>query len=244
MKKMIIGAVMAVFASGMTAQAIDINSLLGNAGSALGGVVEGLLTQSDITVEQMAGTWTATGSAVCFQSENFLQKAGGSAAASTIESKLDPYYKQYGLTGSTLTVDTDGSFTLKVKGMSLKGTITKTQDGNFEFAFIPFGSFKIGAVKAYVEKPMGGLDVMFDASKLKSLVSAIAGLSGNSLAKTAGSLLDSYDGLCVGFAFKGDGSNAGNSTLIPGLPSSGSGNGSASDAVNQVTNTLKGLFGK
>lgn len=226
----------AVAAIGFQAKAFDLSSILGNAGTAVGGIVEGLLTQSDIRVEQMAGTWTATGSAVCFQSENFLQKAGGSAAASTIESKLDPYYKQYGLTGSVMTIESDGSFTLKVKGISLKGQIEKSSDGNFNFTFTPLGSFKLGTIKAYVEKPLNGLNVMFDASKLKTLISGVAKLTGNSLAKTAGSLLDSYDGLCVGFAFSGNGSstNTGSPSSTPG----------SSDSKDAITNALKGLFNK
>ena len=240
MKKMILTAAIAVMSLGFQANAFDLSGLLGNAGTAVGSVVEGLFTQSDITVEQMAGTWTATGSAVCFQSDNFLQKAGGSAAAGTIESKLDPYYKQYGLTGSVLTVQPDGTFTLKVKSFSLKGTIAKRSDGNFDFTFTPFGNFKLGTVKAYVEKPLNGLNVMFDASKLKSLISGVANLTGNSLAKTAGSLLDSYDGLCVGFAFSGTGSNAsnGNNTNNP------TGSGTNSQTQQQITDALKGLFGK
>lgn len=213
-------------------KAFDLSSLLGNAGSAVSGVVEGLLTKTDITVEQMAGTWTSTGSAVCFQSENFLQKAGGSAAAGTIESKLNPYYEKFGLTGAVLTVETDGSFTLKIKSINLKGTITKRDDGNFDFTFTPFGNIKMGAVKTYVEKPMGGLNVMFDATKLKTLISAVAKFTGNSLASTAGNLLDSYEGLCVGFAFKGQGT--GNST----------GTGTGSGAAGGIGDLLKGVLGK
>ena len=215
-------------------KAFDLSSLLGNAGSAVSGVVEGLLTKTDITVEQMAGTWTSTGSAVCFQSENFLQKAGGSAAAGTIESKLNPYYEKFGLTGAVLTVETDGSFTLKIKSINLKGTITKRDDGNFDFTFTPFGNIKMGAVKTYVEKPMGGLNVMFDATKLKTLISAVAKFTGNSLASTAGNLLDSYEGLCVGFAFKGQGTNT----------STGTGTSNGSGAAGGIGDLLKGVLGK
>lgn len=240
MRKIILAVTVVAAMLATPIRAFDLSSILGNAGNAVSGVVEGLLTQTDITVEQMAGTWTATGSAVCFQSENFLQKAGGSAAASTIESKLDPYYKQYGLTGSTLTVTADGDFTLKVKGISLKGNISKRSDGNFDFTFTPVGSFKLGSIKAYVEKPVNGLNVMFDASKLKTLLSTIAGLTGNSLAKTAGNVLDSYDGLCVGFAFTG----SGGSTTTNGKGSGSDSNASSKDNSDAITNALKGLFGK
>lgn len=232
MKKIIIALAVVAAAFGIEASALDLKGILGslgNAAPAVSGVVEGLLTQSDISVPQMAGNWTATGSAIAFQSENFLAKAGGSAAASTIESKLDPYYKQYGLTGSTLDIDSDGKFTLKVKGISLKGSIAKRSDGNFDFSFTPFGSFKVGTIKAYVEKTPSGLNVMFDASKLKSLISTIAGLTGNSLAKTAGSLLESYDGMMVGFAYTGK------STYNPVSEGGSSGSGFLNGLLQNVT---------
>lgn len=202
MKKTILALAVAIAACLPGAHAFDLKDILGNAGTAVSGVVQGLLTQTDITVEQMAGTWTATGSAVAFQSDNALQKAGGAAVTATVENKLDPYYKKYGLTGSTLTIDADGSFVLKIKSISLKGTITKQSDGNFTFTFTPFGNLKLGSVKAYVEKPVSGLKVMFDATKLKNILSAAANFTGNSLATTASKLLDSYDGLLVGFTYK------------------------------------------
>lgn len=231
-KKILVSAIVALGAYAPHAHAIDLSSILGSAGSAAQGLVEGLFTQTDITVDQMVGTWTATGSAVTFQSDNALKKAGGNAASGTIESKLDPYYQKYGLTGSTLTVNADGTFTLKVKSLSIKGTITKRSDGNFDFTFTPFGNIKLGTIKTYVEKPVGGLNVMFDASKLKSLVSAVAGFTGNSLAKTASSVLDGYDGMLVGFKYKGSGSST----------SSGSSSGTtSSDAIKDA---LKGILNK
>lgn len=216
MKKLIMGALLAAAAilAPVSASAIDLNNILGklggssNGGStltdAITGVVDGLLSNDNVTVEQMAGTWTATGSAVAFQSDNLLKKAGGGAAASTIESKLNGYYQKLGLIGSTLTITSDGKFTLKAGKISLNGTVTKRDDGNFDFTFTPFGSVKLGSIKAYVEKPLtGGLKVMFDASKLMSLVSTLSGVLNNSTLNSISSLLNSYDGLCLGFAFKG-----------------------------------------
>ena len=184
-------------------KAFDLKDILGSKdlGSAVSGLVDGLLTQSDITIDQMVGTWTATGSAVTFQSENFLQKAGGAAAAGTIEGKLDPYFKQYGLTGSTMTIDKDGKFQLKVKGVTLKGTITKNSDKTFNFTFTALGAVSLGSIKTYVEKSTSGLNIMFDAKKLKNILSAVVGFTGNSLASTAAGLLDSYEGMCVGFKY-------------------------------------------
>lgn len=195
---MMIAAALAVPAG---ASAFDLKDILNKAGSTVGGAVEGLLTQTNITVEQMEGTWTATGAAVSFQSDNALKKAGGGAISGTIEDKIDPYFKKFGLTGSTMTIDSEGAFQWKVKGVTIKGKITKRQDGNFDFSFTPMGNYKLGTIRAYVEKPISGLKIMFDASKLKSLLSMVAGITNNSLVSSASSILDSYDGLCVGFSF-------------------------------------------
>ena len=67
----------------------DLKDILGAGGGALGNIVEGVFTKSDLTVADLEGEWTSTGSAVTFQSDNFLKKAGGTAAAGAVESKLD-----------------------------------------------------------------------------------------------------------------------------------------------------------
>lgn len=217
--------------------AIDLKGLLGTAGTAATGVVEGLFTQTDISVQQMAGTWTATGSAVTFESEDFLTKAGGNATAKTMESKLDSYYQKYGLTGSTLTITPEGNFTWKIKGISLKGTVKKRADGNFDFTFSAFGAFNIGSIKAYVQKPANGLDIMFDASKLKKLFSTVLGMFGNSMASSFGSMFDQYEGMYMGFHLQGvggaDGTTNGNSNSIIN-----------SETIQNAAGALKNLLGK
>lgn len=172
----------------------------GDSGSnILGNLLEGVFTSSKITVADIEGTWVSTGPAISFKGEGFLKAAGGLAAAATIESKLAPYYKQYGLNGAVVTIDKSGNLTLTVKGITLRGTIADTsEEGVFDFSFTAMGA-KIGTFKTYIEKSSSTMDMMFDATKLKTLVSAIANFSGNTMAKTMGSLLDSYDGLCVGF---------------------------------------------
>lgn len=225
----------------------DITDILkkgSKVGDTLGNLVEGVLTKTDIQVADMAGQWTAQGSAVSFKGDNFLEKAGGVAAAATIESQLNPYFKQYGLTGGTVTIKEDGSFTMKFKNISLSGTITKNEDKTFYFNFKALGKINIGKIKTYVEKGPQSLDIMFDASKLKQLVSTIAGFSGNTLAKTAGKLLDSYEGMCVGFKLDKTGSASQNATTS-GTSTKGSAKEStqkASDKIKQGAEALKGMI--
>jgi hypothetical protein len=46
------------------------------------------------------------------------------------------------------------------------------------------------------------LSVMFDVSKLQSLLSTMSSVTGNSTLSTVTSLLNSYDGICAGFKLK------------------------------------------
>lgn len=170
-------------------------------GSTITNVLEGVFSKSDLTVADLAGEWTSSGPAVCFKGDDLLKKAGGIAAAAAIESKLDPYYQKYGLNGAVITIDNDGNFTMSIKKMRLSGTVAaiESEKGTFDFNFTALGKVKIGSIKGYVQKTSNSIDFMFDATKLKDIMSAVANFSGISLAKTISSLLDSYDGLCVGF---------------------------------------------
>ena len=203
-----------------TSRAQGLGNLLGgDLGGTIGNLLEGVFSSSNITIADMAGEWNATGPAVCFQGEGFLKQAGGQAAAAAIETKLAPYYEQYGLNNAKLTIDETGNFTLACKSITLKGTITQAagaQPGVFDFNFTVLGK-KVAGVTTYVQKTSTTMDVMFDATKLKGLISTIANITGISIVKTISGVLDSYDGLCVGFNFKGHSTNSGLGT--------GSGNG-------------------
>lgn len=200
---------------------------LGSAGSTIGNIVEGVFTKSDLTVEDIAGTWTSDGSAVSFKSDNFLKQAGGVAAAGAVEAELDPYYKKYGLTGATLTVNPDGTFELGIKKITLKGTIARKDKGIFTMKFQAFGGIGLGSMDAYVEKSINSINVMFDADKIKKLISFAATLSSNTLTSAVGKALDSYEGMCVGFKMTKTAED-----------------GSKTTKADAAVDALKGLFGK
>lgn len=171
-------------------------------GDALGNMLQGVFSTSNLTTLDICGQWTSEGSAVNFQSDNFLKKAGGSAAAGIIENKIDPYFQKLGFDNAVLTIEADSTFTLKGKKFNLNGTITSNGDGTFYFTFKALGKISLGKIKTYVQKSGDSMDVMFDASKLKNLLSGISKISGVKLASTVSSVLDSYDGLCIGFKMK------------------------------------------
>ena len=207
----------------------------GGTGNILSNVIEGVFTKSNLSLADLVGEYTSTGPAVTFKSENLLQKAGGIAGAATIESKLQPYYEKYGLIGMTLSVDKDANFIMKIKGISLKGTISKNDsDGTFDFNFNVAG-IKLGKFTAYIEKSGSNLKLMFDATKLKSFISTVANFTGNSMAQAVGSILDSYDGACIGWKMVSNGASG----MSSGNPSN-SNDSSSSNGLNSLLDLLKG----
>lgn len=240
--KIMAGAFLLVGVGATATASPDLKEILSAGGGAIGGLVEGIFTTSDLTINDIAGEWTSEGSAVSFKSENFLKKAGGAAAAGAVESQLDPYFKKYGLTGAVLRIDKSGNFSLTIKKISLKGVLTNKSKGVFVAKFTAFGSMSLGSMDTYIEKSGNSLNVMFDADKIKSIISFAATISGNKMASTADKVLQQYDGICVGFQMKKTGE----------APStSGSGNGanttqkdnSGESTTDAAINALKGLFG-
>lgn len=218
----------------------------GGLGNTLGNIIEGVFSSSNITIADMEGEWTSTGPAVCFQGEGFLKKAGGIAAAAAVETKLAPYYEQYGLNNATLTVNADGTFTLACKMIKLNGTITQAagaEPGVFEFNFMALG-IKLATVTTYVEKTTRSMDVMFDATKLKKLLTAVSQFSGIKVVQALSSILDSYDGLCVGFHFSGGKTQNDNSSngfslgsILNGLGTNKTNTTNQTNQTNKTTTT-------
>lgn len=172
-------------------------------------VIDGVFSKENLTVADIAGDWQSTGSAVCFQSENLLQKAGGAAAASALEQKMDPYFKKYGFDKSLIKITEDGNITISAGKYTLSGTVKVNDDkryaGNFIVTFKAMGIMSLGSFDTYVtltNNVLTGkkeLDMMFDAQKLVAMMKLVASLSKSSVAKSVTSLVESYDGVCIGF---------------------------------------------
>ncbi|MDE6255580.1 MAG: DUF4923 family protein, partial [Muribaculaceae bacterium] len=105
-----------------------------------------------------------------------------------------------GLNGAVLTVDNSGNFTLTVKKIKLQGTITETgEKGIFNFNFKALGKVSMGSVKTYIQKTSNSMDVMFDATKMMTIMTTVAKVTNVKSLSALSSILNSYDGLCVGF---------------------------------------------
>ena len=148
----------------------------------------------------MTGTWSYTGSAIEFESDNLLQKAGGSLASSAVEKKLDEQLAKIGIKPGqlTFTFDADSTFTATVGSKPLNGTYSydaSTQKVNLKFV-------KLIGLNAKVNCTSSSMDLLFNADKLLQLLTYLSSKSNNSTLQTIGSLAESYDGMLVGLGLE------------------------------------------
>lgn len=199
MKKILLLALIAVCAvQCAVAQSFDLKGMLGN-----------LVSSDKVSVEKMTGSWCYNAPAVSFKSGNLLKKAGGAAASAAVEKKLAPYFKKAGIENMTLTVDSDSTFTMKVSKATLKGTILPVTDekseANFIFNFKAAGKIPLGKMDTYVTTSGSNtMSVMFDVTKLVTIIEKAGTLTGNSTVKGISSVLKGYDGICAGFKLTRD----------------------------------------
>ena len=168
---------------------------------AIGSFVNSVTANSNFSVDDLVGTWNYTSPAVTFDSENALKNVGGAAAATAVESKLEPYYTRLGFDKTSLVVDADHNFTLKMGLLTLKGTIEKDDEG-MVFSFSAFGKVSLGQVRANATKSGSTLNLTFDATKMVQLLTKVSSVLNSTAINTLTTLLNSYDGIYMGFKLK------------------------------------------
>ena len=168
---------------------------------AIGSFVNSVTANSNFSVDDLVGTWNYTSPAVTFDSENALKNVGGAAAATAVESKLEPYYTRLGFDKTSLVVDADHNFTLKMGLLTLKGTIEKDDEG-MVFSCSAFGKVSLGQVRANATKSGSTLNLTFDATKMVQLLTKVSSVLNSTALNTLTTLLNSYDGIYMGFKLK------------------------------------------
>lgn len=171
---------------------------------AISGIVGAITSTDKFDIASLEGTWKYKSPAITFKSDNALNNVGGAAASATIEAKLASYYKKLGLNSAVFTFDAAGNFSLELKKITLKGTVSKDDDaGALTFHFASSSGYNIGAVSAFATKDATGvLQLTFDASRVIDIVSKVAQYANNSTLSTVSTLLNSYDNIYAGAKFK------------------------------------------
>lgn len=163
----------------------------------LGGLLEGVLGGSTLNEQNIIGAWNYNGSSVVFESTNALQRIGGSAASSAIEQKIDAQLTKLGFNRNTcqFTFNKDLTFNGKIAGRAFNGTY-KLDTANKKLKLTYLGGISHTTVQVALNG--GQLSLLFDADKLKTILTTLGGLSGNSTITTLTNLLNSYDGMLIG----------------------------------------------
>lgn len=174
----------------------------GGIADAIGGIIGGLVANDKFSVDDLTGSWAYTSPAVSFRSENALMKIGGAGAATAVENKLEPYYNKLGFNKTTLTVDAEHNFTLKMGVVTLKGTVTKDDNNQLVFNFNAFNKIPLGKVSANATKSGSTLNITFDATRFVQLLTKLSSVLNIGTINTISSLLNSYDGIYLGFKLK------------------------------------------
>ena len=148
----------------------------------------------------MTGTWRYTGSAIEFESENLLKKAGGTVAASAAEQKLDEQLAKLGIKEGQLsfTFNTDSTFVSTLGKRKLNGTYSY----NPTTGMLQLKYMKLIPMNAKVNYTTQQMDLLFEADKLLKLITFLSSKSSSATLKAISSLADSYDGMMLGYELK------------------------------------------
>lgn len=197
MKKVIaIFAAAAMFAGAAQAQSLGniLGSLAGKSG--VGETISNVIYAytGNTTAVALPGTWTYTGPAVALGGDNVLTNVAGTAASSSVESKVSEYLKKYGITPGnfTITFNEDLTFSCKIKNVPISGTWKTLNDGNS--VQLQFGkAMKYLSLTGALKGTANGCEVLFEGKKFldfakkalevvgkaDSSIGAVSSLAGN-----------------------------------------------------------------
>ena len=183
----------------LTASAQSITDLLKKATSSetVKNVVESV-TGTTFKVD-VTGTWTYSGTAVKFESDDLLKSTAASLAAGQVEDKLDSYVSKVGIKAGTFsfTFKEDKTFTATVKGKSFDGTYSLSED--YKTIALQFGkAIGLKPFNAAVSATSSQLDLLFPADRLLELLEKLTSSSSNATLKTIGTIANQYDGMKLG----------------------------------------------
>jgi len=165
-------------------------------GQTVGNVLTSVLGLDKVTKSSLIGTWRYSQPGCAFTSEQLLAQAGGEVVATQIKNKLQPTFNTLGIKSSNTYVQfkEDGTFNASMAGKSFSGSYT-FDESSYRITL----SGMLLNINCYAKKNSNGIGLLFEASKLLTLLKTMSALSGNSTMQTVGDIAGSYDGLRIGF---------------------------------------------
>lgn len=169
--------------------------------SAITNVVGDLLGNRKVTAQKLEGTWSYTQPCIAFESENTLNKIGGSVASSKIESKLKTGLEKAGIKEGqvAITFKSDKTFQITTGKRTISGTY-QVEGSDLQLTFKTTKK----TIKTNVKLSLGTLQIAMNADKMLQIVNTIATKASaySSNMKTVSTLLSQYKGMYLGLKFK------------------------------------------
>ena len=178
-----------------------------SSGNSTASILEGILgsviaANTELTVESLAGTWNYVAPACKFVSEDFLKSAGGEIVASKVNEELAPLYAKVGVTNGSFgfTFEESGDFVMNYGILPITGVATKAEEkGIFTLEFVKLGTIAIATTPVRFEVVGDKMIMLFEADKLVNMLRSIVAKLGITSLNTIFDLVDSYDGVLIGF---------------------------------------------
>ena len=165
--------------------------------SGLSSLLSSVLGNSTLSANDVQGTWRYKGVDCVFETENVLMKAGGEAAATKVETKINDALKKFGVNSEALafTFNADNSFSITVKGRTVSGTYAlDLENKKITLSYLN----GVGTITPQIVKNGNNMSLLYDADKFFKFLTNISAVSNNATVASLNALLKSYDGLLIG----------------------------------------------
>ena len=181
-------------------QAQSLKDILNS--SAVRDAVTAVTGGKQLSVENLAGTWTYVNPAIQLEGDNALKNVAASVAASEIEKKLNEYCAKVGIEAGAFnyTFNADSTFTSQLKGRTLNGTYSfNAEEKTIELKYGKLSKLNLATMTAYVVLSDNQLSLLFNVDKLLDSLTKLSSLSDNTALQTINKLASEYDGMKLGF---------------------------------------------
>ena len=165
--------------------------------SGISSLLGSLLGNSTLSANDVQGTWNYQCIDCVFETENYLLKAGGEIAATKVEEKIDETLTKLGVKKGTLsfTFNQDKTFTINVKGRTVKGTYALDMEKKCVTLTYLNG---VATITPVIVKSGKTLSLLYDADKFFNFLVTISVTLKNTTVSTISKFLSSYDGMLIG----------------------------------------------
>ena len=159
-------------------QAQSLKDILNS--SAVRDAVTAVTGGKQLSVENLAGTWTYVNPAIQLEGDNALKNVAASVAASEIEKKLNEYCAKVGIEAGAFnyTFNADSTFTSQLKGRTLNGTYSfNAEEKTIELKYGKLSKLNLATMTAYVVLSDNQLSLLFNVDKLLDFLTKLSSLS-------------------------------------------------------------------